>query len=243
MGGGLFENYPPLDALPGQGFTLLSMEKATPKQKRTVAEKPPVPEAKEVKETTTATETVPPPLPSRDSVEPGNERISVKISDGKLDRESFRAASAEKIKNALKASLADPEFRSWIGMSDAPQIPAEELFSDEQFGMLLDVLVKFEVVFMAGRTGLTSDEVADILGWTAAEHKIMDAQGARIIRRYVPAEWLSRLDLWIFILTFLSLTAAKMKRVTEMANAKLEAIGRAKHPEPPADAKEQKAAA
>lgn len=186
------------------------------------------------------------PLPSRDAGEPGSERVSVKIVDGKLDRESFRAKSADAIRAALKNSLQDPEFRAWAGLPDAAVNPqaVEELFQDEQFGAMLDVIAKFEIIFMAGRTGLSSKEIGPMLEWTAGEHMILDKQGARLMRKYVPVEWLQRLDLWIFIITFASLILAKMKRVTEYAEEKLERMARNNQPAQPQtpNASEQKAA-
>src|SRR5690348_13933424 len=157
-------------------------------------------------------QTAPEPLPVREPSADGTDRVSVKLIDGAFDVNGLRKATAEKFQSAMKKAIGDPEFRKWAGLEGTPIAVLEEAFSPEQFGILLDVVVKFEVIFMSGKTGLTSEETSEILSWSQGEHAIIDKQGARIIARYVPAEWLSKVDLWLFIISFLSITAAKMKR-------------------------------
>lgn len=168
----------------------------------------------------------PEPLPQR-NVTAINDRVSLKIVGGKFDTDSMRDSTAATFKSVFSASMSDPEFRKWAGIESqlAPEA-VEELFKPEQFGMLLDILVMFESIGLSAKTALSYEECKKHLAWSEAEHNILDKQGARIICRYVPVEWLKRADLIIFIVMFLSLTAMKMKKVTEEAKEKLERIGK-----------------
>lgn len=169
----------------------------------------------------------PEPLPQR-AVTDITDRISIKLADGKLDTSSMRDKTAATFKTILKASMADPEFRNWAGLEIVPNAEQiEELFKPEQAGMLLDVLVMIEAGLMSAKTALSYDECKATLAWTSGEHEILDKQASRIICRYVPAEWLKRADIVIFALMFLSLTATKMRKVSDDAKEKLERIGKA----------------
>ena len=165
------------------------------------------------------------PLPPRDSA-PKTERVSLKITDGRLDMSSVREANEDRVREYLKKSFSDPDFRKWAGLDPMTEQEAEELFSPDQAGQILDVLVKLEVLIASGSTGLPAEDCTRFLEWSEGEHKILDKQGARIVQRYVPAEWLRRMDLWMFLLSFGMFTALKFKRLNEHAREVASKMGK-----------------
>lgn len=165
-------------------------------------------------------------MPEREDA-PFAERLSLKINDGKVDFSSVRPSSSQRVREALKATFQDEEARKWLGIEAVTPQELEEIFSPEQAGVLLDTIVKIELIFATGTTKLPAEECERFLGWSEREHVILDRQAARVIARYVPAEWLKRLDLWIFLLTFITFTFMKFKKLNEHAAAVAKAAAKA----------------
>lgn len=157
-------------------------------------------------------------MPERQDA-PFAERLSLKIADGKLDFGSVRPSSSQRVREALKATFQDEEARKWLGIEAVTPQELEEIFSPEQAGLVLDTIVKIELIAATSTTKLPADECERFLGWTEREHQILDKQVARVIARYVPAEWLKRVDLWILLLTFIGFTFMKFRKLNEHAAA------------------------
>ena len=174
------------------------------------------------------------PLPEREGLKTGD-RLGFKVTDGKLDFSSVRASSAPRVREALQNTFRDVEARKWLGLEAMSEEEAEELFSPEQAGQVLDIIVKVELIFASSTTKLPSEECEQYLAWSEREHQILDKQAARVVLRYVPADWLKRLDLWIFLLTFIGFTGMKFQKLNAHAKQVAEASKRAiddadKHP-------------
>lgn len=158
------------------------------------------------------------PLPDRDFLRSGD-RISLKVVDGKVDFGSVRQSSEGRVKDALRKTLEDEACRKWLGIDAITPAELDEVFSPEQAGQILDVIVKIELIFATSTTKLPVEECEGFLKWSEREHQILDKQAARVIARYVPAEWLKRIDLWIFLLSFIGFTALKFQKLNEHAVA------------------------
>lgn len=156
------------------------------------------------------------PLPEREGLKTGD-RLGFKVTDGKLDFGSVRSSSAPRVREALANTFRDPDARKWLGLEAMSPEEVEELFSPEQAGQVLDLIVKVEVIFASSTTKLPSEECDTYLSWSAREHEILDKQAARIVVRYVPADWLKRMDLWIFLLTFIGFTGMKFQKLNAHA--------------------------
>jgi hypothetical protein len=150
----------------------------------------------------------------------GGERFSVKVVDGKFEVIGLRPQTESKLKEAFSGSFRDPEFRSWAGISAAEsQQVAVELVPPALVGQVLDMAARAEAYILSGRTGLSYDECLRFLEFDKREHDSLDEQGAQVISRYIPAEWLIKADLYIFLSSLVSLTMIKIKALTDYAKS------------------------
>lgn len=157
------------------------------------------------------------------------ERLSWPISEtGKFDVSGFRESTAEQAREIARQSFLDPEFRKWAGIEQETGPLAEALFPPSIAGQALDLIASIETLAMSKKLGMPYDEVHKLMAWTAREHEVLDAQGARLARKYIPGKWLENMDLYIFITSIAGLAAGKMQAANQYAAKRLEQIGNAK---------------
>lgn len=168
------------------------------------------------------------PLPDREPTGAAVERVSFKVEDGKIVLDSVRKSSEPRVREIFRASVSDPTFREWSGLAAAPEAPAMELVKPPLVGNLLDLSANVEAFLLAKKSGLPYEEVRKIIAWTQSEHlgrngdDGLDAQGARLANKYIPPEWLAKVDLWLFLGTLVTLTGIKIQMLNAHAKQSFE---------------------
>lgn len=160
------------------------------------------------------------PVPERGDGD-GTQRLSFKITNGKLDTSSLRASTAEVAREVFKASLSDPEFQSFVGVggSAAPAgagpgfSPPRLEFPPQVFAKLLDGVSLAQAIIYAKKYRVTPQEVAPLVAWSEEEHEILDETGAKAITEVIPPSWLQYSNAEVFLLSITALLAAKAKAV------------------------------
>lgn len=175
---------------------------------------------------------------------PDQEKFSVYLQDGKIAPGPMRESTQQKLRDVLKKSLDDPQFRDWAKLTSDPK--SDELRKIAEAGLAtltgqaLDVFAAFETLFISKKSGLTYEQVNKMLGWTPQEHIVLDAQGARCAAKYMPAAWLERIDLIVFLASIGMLTAIKIKTVADYVE-QLKKAGQAPQPKREEPAKQEPA--
>lgn len=160
------------------------------------------------------------PVPERGDGD-GTQRLSFKVTNGKLDTSSLRASTAEVAREVFKASLSDPEFQSFVGVNTGatagspggPGISPPLIIPPALCGKLLDGIALLQAIVYAKKYRVTAQEVAPIVGWTEEEHELLDEVGAKGIAEVMPPGWLHYPNAGVFLLSFSALIAAKGKAV------------------------------
>lgn len=166
--------------------------------------------------------------PQENFPKPVKERLSWPISEsGKFDVQGFRKETAEQAREIARQSFLDPEFRKWAGIEQETGPIANALFPDTIAGQVLDLVASVETLALSRKLALPYDEVKKFMQWTKEEHEVLDAQGARLARKHIPAKWLENADAAIFLASITGLAAMKARAAQEYAAKRLEEIGRA----------------
>lgn len=156
-------------------------------------------------------------MPRRESGS-SSERMSLKIVGDKFDRESLRPASEERLKQVLVTTFRDEKMRQWMGIAGSAEAAAVmEIVPPSLVGNILDMAARVEASILSKRTGLSYAKCLEFLEWDEREHARLDKDGAMIISKYIPAEWLVRADLWIFLSSLISLTSIKIAALSDYA--------------------------
>jgi hypothetical protein len=179
------------------------------------------------------------PMPEREAFSAGVERLAFKIIDGKIDPEGIRKSNETRVREIVRASITDPKFRQWAGLEGVSEAAMPELVSPPLVGNLLDLMSNVECFMLAKKSGLPYEEVQKIIAWTRTEHDGrngndgLDAQGARLANKYIPPEWLARVDLWLFLGTVVTLSGMKIQMLNAHTKKSFERITDApSHDEP-----------
>ena len=156
-----------------------------------------------------------------------DERISLKVVDGKLDHESLRPETAQRFKEVLAATVRDDAMRKWVGLTAEVAAQTDvQIVPPSLVGNFFDMISNIEASIMASKTGLSFAECQKFLSFNEREHKNYDEQGARLANQYIPAEWLQRVDLWMFLAGIISLTGVKIQALLQYQKKELERIGK-----------------
>ena len=158
------------------------------------------------------------PFPERERVEGAKERLSFATTpEGILDVGAIKKrAFAERAKEVLRKSMADPDVRAWCGVSDAAA-PMEQPVPPQAVGFLFDVISKFEGSYFAKKIGVkdapTIEKIQELVKLDANEHAMFDVQASKLISKYIPAKYLDAADLWIFFVSFGAVQTAKYNAI------------------------------
>jgi hypothetical protein len=158
------------------------------------------------------------PLEAPKPIPEQSERIALKIVNGKFDISSVRPSNQERYKAIIRESAKDASIRKWAGL-EAPQL---QIISPSLIGNILDMAVNVEASIFSKKTGLEYDEVRRVLAWTVDEHKTLDDIGAKCVNKYIPPEWLEKMDLILFFGMVASLTTMKIKSLNDYAKKKFD---------------------
>lgn len=183
------------------------------------------------------------PYPDREASSDGVERITFKVVAGKIDPEGIRKSNEARVREAIQQSIKDPKFREWakLDASATPGLDAANLVPPSLVGDMLDLAVNIEALVLSKKSGMAYPEVRKILAWSLDEHERLDRQGARLAVKYIPMEWLEKVDLWLFIASIVSLSSIKIQMLNAHTKASFERTVNAeplkqeppKQPEPP----------
>lgn len=160
-------------------------------------------------------------FPEREPVEGVTQRLSFGVTElGVLDVDSIKKRGfAERAKEVVKKSMLDPHVRQWAGVSDsAAAIPLP--VPPATIGFIFDLVSKVETSYFAKKLSITKEaDIArafQIVKLDEKEHEMIDAQGAQLIQKYVPAHWLEAADIWIFASTLVGLQVMKYQMLVSM---------------------------
>lgn len=159
------------------------------------------------------------PFPTRDTTPSGQDRVTFKVVDNKIDTEGMQARTAEKIREVLKASMGDPAFLQWAGIS-AGTVPGLEgtVVTPEDAKYILELEASLMTAGLGLRYKLPMADVREIMAWKEAEHEVLDARLARLMTKYLPENAKQNLDWITFGGTFLSMSTIKIALVARLAS-------------------------
>lgn len=191
----------------------------------------------------TTTLDTPPPFTPKASQDAAAERVTFKITNGKIDFESIRASNADRSKEIIKASIADPALLTWAGVSasaSAAAVPGGTIVTPEDAKYILDFEASLLTTVCGLKYKLPISEVKKIMGWSDREHEILDARVAGVMTKYLPEDFKQSMD-WILCLgSFGSMTMIKFAMLGNLVAQQKQAPKPADTPLPPAAAPEEK---
>lgn len=193
---------------------------------KTQASKPaPAPKTIDVEPAKVSTTTAPAP-----AVDEKSNRISIPLGkDGKIDWDSMRSGTKEKVKLLMGGTTeATP------APAPAPKI---EVFDPAWTGTLFDTIGKIEA-FAATKMYKMSPEIADrCFTFTTAEKDKLSGPTAKVINKYAP-EWLEKFkDEIALAMLFVTMTAVKFQMAAMLMKTQGAAESMRERAKPPVENK------
>ena len=183
------------------------------------------PEEPEQKPLPLPTPEPPESFPDRSEAKTANRFSFAVLDDNKIDLESLRSASKERLQVVLQSSLRDEDFRKFVGLSKEPEAPPAQIVSPKLIAGLFDTVSNIQAAVYSKQTGIPYAEVQKLVAWTEAEHNFLDGQGAALANKYIPPEWLKYSDITLFAVLLYTMMKQKAVIVATYQQERMKRMG------------------